>query len=176
MSGWAPGVESVSASPDIDAVADPASRRMFMYLIEENRRIYGALHDSIGASNAATAGLASVTSALEATRLQLNTLVMHCSHIFSDGHGVFPSMINASSPLGTASSNTVDSALSTGSMTSIDCPEGPLKCPFCPRRHDTEKVHVQHWVRLLDRFVLFNYRIYLCVAIVYCLIVAQVGN
>jgi len=153
MSGWAPGADRVMAVPDIGSVADPGAQRMFLYLIEENRRIYCALNDSIEASRAATAGLATVTTALESTCSQLAAVLPQISQVIPHVNGVLPSVINASSPVGSLSNMSGDSVLSSGSSNSSD---GLLQCPFCTHRHSSEKVHHQHLVRLLDRFVLIN--------------------
>ena len=78
MSGLAPMTfsdeSSVLAIPDVSAVNDPTVRRMFYFLMEENRKVHCALNHSIQASNAATAQLQSVSEALDVTREQLAVL------------------------------------------------------------------------------------------------------
>jgi len=152
MAGQSPSLDDLTAN--ISRVSDVAARHMFQSLVEENRLIYGALCQSIAASNAAVAGLASVTSSLNDTRTQLAALIPHVAQLSVHGKAsnvLYPMVINASSP---NSSTTGDTGLSGGSMDSIPTADGILKCPFCPHRHDSEKVHVQHLVRLLDRFVI----------------------
>jgi len=156
MSGLAPmnfsDEQSVLAIPDVSAVNDPAARHMFYFLIEEYRKIHCALNHSIQASNAATAQLHSVSVALDVTREQLSVLNENLS-----GNRVLPVLINAGSngsPIGTLSSSTGCSGVSGGSNSSsksVNSSDGPLKCPFCPHRHKSERVHHQHMVRLLDR-------------------------
>ena len=155
MSGWAPGAVTDMAVPDICSVADPASQRMFMFMVQEHRNMMVAMRECIGATNAATAGLLNVATALEATRAEIAAAVPLLSQAVR-GNGVFPGTINASSPFSTSTGNTGDSTFSIGSMQSVDVPDGPLHCPFCQHRHDSEKVHVQHLVRLIDRFVSFQ--------------------
>lgn len=152
MSGWAPGVVPDVAAPDISAVADPASQQMFMYMIKEQRDILVAMRDCIVASNAATAGMVTVVAALESTRSEIAAVVPLLSQAVR-GDVVLPGVINASSPL---SGTSFGSELSSGSTASVHVPDGPLHCPFCPHRHDSEKVHVQHLVRLIDRYVSFH--------------------
>lgn len=158
MSGLAPMTfsdeSSVLAIPDVSAVNDPTVRRMFYFLMEENRKVHCALNHSIQASNAATAQLQSVSEALDVTREQLAVLNENLY-----GNRVLPVLINAGpngSPIGTLSSSAGCSGVSGGSNSSSksDCSfDGPLKCPFCPHCHKSERVHHQHMVRLLDRFV-----------------------
>jgi|LauGreDrversion4_2_1035121.scaffolds.fasta_scaffold244836_1 hypothetical protein len=154
MAGSAPCLSDLTANDTISRVSDVASRQMFQILLEENRLIYGALSQSIAASNAAVAGLASVTSSLNETRIQLAALIPHVAQLSVHGTAsnvLYPMMIHADSPV---SSTTGDTGKSGGTQDSIPTVDGILKCPFCPHRHDSEKVHVQHLMRLLDRFVL----------------------
>lgn len=152
MSAWAPGAESEVAVADIGSVADPGAQRMFQYLLQENHKMYCLLRASIEASNAAAAGLATVSASLESVSAQLATVVPQLSQVFPLSSGVLPLVINAASPIGSLSNVSGSSDHNTsGSSSSSD---GPLQCPFCPHRHSTEKVHCQHLLRLMDRFVL----------------------
>ncbi len=156
MAGSAPCVSDLHADDTISRVSDVAARQMFRYLIEENRKMYGALSQSIAASNAAVAGLASVTSSLDQTRSQLASLIPHVAQLSVHGTAsnvLYPVVIHADSPI---SSTTGDTGQSGGTQDSAPSLDGILKCPFCPHRHDSEKVHVQHLMRLLDRFVYFT--------------------
>jgi len=155
MSGWAPGAFTDMTVPDVCSVADPATQRMFMFMVQEHRNMMVAVRECIGATNAATASLVNVATALESTRSEIAAVVPLLSQAVR-GNGAFPRVINASSPISTSTVNTGDSTSSIGSVQSVDVPDGPLHCPFCSHRHDSEKVHVQHLVRLIDRFVLFD--------------------
>ena len=152
MSAWAPGAESEVPIADIRSVADPGAQRMFQYLLQENHKMYCLLRASIEASNAAAAGLATVSASLESVSAQLAAVVPQLSQVFPLSTGVLPLVINAASPIGSLSNVSGSSDHNTtGSSSSSD---GPLQCPFCPHRHSTEKVHCQHLLRLMDRFVL----------------------
>ena len=150
--GLAPGVAEA-----VSSVTDPASQRLFYLLLEDNHRIHSALESSVEASNAATAGLLSVSVSLDTTRSQLDSIIQHLSTVRTGAPAsvLYPMVINASSPI-VSGSGTDASDRSSGSKESVSSPDGPLKCPFCPARHDTEKVHCQHMVRLSDRFVGFT--------------------
>ena len=142
MAGFVPG--SAPDSSDFIAeyvrtVPDPSSQRLFQYLIEEQRKVYGALNVSISASNAAVVGLSAVNETLQHTRSQLDTLIPHLSQIMS---------LARSSPISSTTGGSGDTVVSEVSTSS---PDGVLKCPFCPHGHDSEKVHVQHMMRLMDR-------------------------
>ena len=159
IDGWAPGTDSIGADTvaAVARVADPASRGLFESLLAENQKMHNALDASIAASNAATSGLSAVTVRLDRTNEQLATVLSRLSHVQTGGV-LYPMVINASSPIGTASSTTAESGSSVGSGSAkeVHNPDGPLPCPFCSHRHDSEKVHHQHMLRLIDRFVMFT--------------------
>lgn len=147
--GLAPGVDAV-----IDAVSDDASRALFRMLMlerQERNAIESARHDqvvsllsgvSLGLENA-KADIAEIKSRMDCPA--------PCPLAFSERHdrsGGYPAEIQART-----ASNSTASSLSAGSKrsSSSHSSNGPLHCPFCPHRHDSEKVHVQHMSRILDQ-------------------------
>ena len=160
IDGWAPGTDSIGADTvaAVARVADPASRGLFESLLAENQKMHNALDASIAASNAATSGLAAVTVSLDRTNEQLATVLSRLSHVQTGGV-LYPMVISASSPISSATAES-GSSVGSGSAKEVHNPDGPLPCPFCPHRHDTEKVHHQHMVRLIDRFVMFTSSIF----------------
>lgn len=147
--GLAPGVVAV-----IDSVSDDASRALFRMLIQERQEqksMDAARHDqvvsllsdvSVGLSNA-KADIAAIKCRMDGPAL----CPLSCSEDINCRNG-FPSLIHArTASNSTASSQSAGSKRSSSSHVS----DGPLHCPFCPSRHDSEKVHVQHMDRILDQ-------------------------
>ena len=151
--GEAPGSDVVSS---IGLVSDAASRELFRFLIAENasmRSSHASLSEQYGhvislleivAGNVAST---QTDIALIKARLQSPPAPISGDHYSGCYQPPVPAFVDAQS-LGSSSSSSLLSKFSSSGSSS----EGPLCCPFCPARHSNEKSHVQHMVRILERF------------------------
>jgi|LauGreDrversion4_2_1035121.scaffolds.fasta_scaffold190287_1 hypothetical protein len=150
--GLAPGVADV-----IDSVTDKAARALFRMILQQHQErsaIDLARHTEV------VALLSSVSSGLIQTKDDIADIKRRIDgpppHPVAYWEGLdrrsdFPSEIHAR----TASNSSVSTPRSGSSgskrSSSSNSSNGPLQCPFCSKRHDSERVHVQHMNRILDQ-------------------------
>lgn len=150
--GLAPGVADVIAS-----VTDKAAQALFRMILQERQERSSI---DLARHNEVVALLSSLSSGLIETKDDIAEIKRRIDYSppfpvacceGQDRRSGFPSEIHAR----TASNSTVSSrsAGSSGSKrsSSSHSSNGPLQCPFCPKRHDSERVHVQHMNRILDQ-------------------------
>ncbi len=133
----APGADVES---HIALVQDPASQAIFRYLVAENASMRQSQLSMSDQYQHMISILQDVAGNVVSTKADVADILVRFQT------PPVPAFVNAdsrdSSAASSAYSNKSDS--DSGSV-------GPLGCPFCSHRHRTEKIHVQHIVRLAGR-------------------------
>jgi hypothetical protein len=152
LAGDAPGVDSL-----IESVKDQSARSLFRFLVRERESqaaVAAERHNELVAmiSNVSM-GLAQAHTDIGDIKSRFNNPPPHPVSLSGHVGAGFPLVINAQS--GSSGKSSLSSRQSGSSSSkrskSSHSPDGPLACPFCPSRHSSEKVHVQHMNRILNQ-------------------------
>ena len=149
--GAAPGI---TLDELIFNVRDPSAQAIFQLLLSNQNLMQQSLQANAQYHQVLESMLSSIQDSVLATQRDVqdtknDVTQLKASAVFACP---LPALIHAETR-SNSECDLVDTQGSSASPLTVEC-DGPLHCPFCPKKHDSERSHHQHMRRIALRFCL----------------------